>query len=156
MSITRAGICSGFAAVIMMGANVVWAQSVPVPAPTAAVDPASASGAVATCATPGKNGYDKQCKRYADADTWPTTCEQAATNILARLDEASKQRTRDSTYENLIQFHDGWGMGIRNSTGLWRGNVALTDSCMALDNDGDRHPDHISMIIIQQIWKKLH
>ena len=152
MNITRSGICSGIAAFMMMCTNAVYAGT----APIQAADAASASEATATCATPGKNGYDKNCKRYPDADTWPTTCDQAATQILAKLDEPSKQRVRDSTYENLIQFHMGWGMGIRNTTGLWRGNVALTDSCAALDNDGDRHPDHMSMVIIQQIWKKLH
>jgi hypothetical protein len=154
MNIIRSGICSGFAALMMICVNVTCAHAAS--AQANAANPASASQTAATCATPGKNGYDKQCKRYDDADTWPTTCEQAATNILAKLDDAGKQRVRDSTYENLIQFHMGWGMGIRNNTGLWRGNVALTDSCAALDNDGDRHPDHISMIIIQQIWKKLH
>ncbi|PXX41494.1 DUF6794 domain-containing protein [Undibacterium pigrum] len=150
------GICFSFIFIITACANTAWALDSSTPVASATVGANNASEASATCATPGKNGYDKDCKRYPDADKWPTSCEQAATEILARFDEASRKRVRDSRYEDLIQFHMGWGMGIRNSTGLWRGNVALIDSCSALDKDSERHPDTISHIIIQQIWKKLH
>ncbi|MFZ6768106.1 DUF6794 domain-containing protein [Undibacterium sp. Di26W] len=74
--------------------------------------------------------------------------QTAATQILDKLDDASKQRAKDSSYEGLIQFYMGWGTGIRNSIGLWRGNVALTDSCMAARKDVSRHPDEICMLII--------
>ncbi|MFZ6743636.1 DUF6794 domain-containing protein [Undibacterium sp. JH2W] len=155
MKNTLSGICLAITTVMAACAGTAWAQDAAVPSANAA-STSHASPATSTCATPGKNGYDKNCKRYPDADTWPTTCEQAATQILAKLDDASKQRVKDAKYENLIQFHMGWGTGIRNDTGLWRGNVALTDSCMAKDKDGSRHPDDISMVIIQEIWKKLH
>ncbi|MFZ6719807.1 DUF6794 domain-containing protein [Undibacterium sp. Ji49W] len=143
------GICVAYLAAIAASAS---AQDAPVPA----VNAISASHTVASCSTPGKNGYDKNCIMYPDASNWPTTCEQAATKILAKLDGASKQRVKDSSYEDLIQFYMGWGMGIRNSTGLWRGNVALTESCMAARKDVSAHPDEISMVIIQEIWEKLH
>lgn len=146
------GICVAYVSATAANASAAGAQDAPVPA----VNAVSASQTAASCTTPGKNGYDKNCVMYPDAANWPTTCEQAATRILAKLDDASKQRVKDSSYEDLIQFHMGWGMGIRNSTGLWRGNVALTESCMAARKDVSAHPDEISMVIIQEIWKKLH
>jgi hypothetical protein len=70
-----------------------WAQDIP----ASAANAGSASQTALTCATSGKNGYDKQCKRYPDADAWPTSCERAATQILDKLDDASKQRVEDSS-----------------------------------------------------------
>ncbi|MFZ6653657.1 DUF6794 domain-containing protein [Undibacterium sp. TJN19] len=158
MKFTLSGICFAFTTAVAAYAIPAYAQDTATQAANAAnaANASSPSQATATCATPGKNGYDKTCKRYPDADTWPTSCDQAATDILAKLDDASKQRVKDSSYEGLTQFHMYWGMGIRNDTGLWRGNVALTDSCMAMRKDISRHPDEISMVIIQEIWKKLH
>lgn len=58
---------------------------------------------------------------------------------------------RSTSEDDLIQFHHGWGTGIRNSFGLWRGNTALLESCGAKDI----HPDRCSMIIIERVWQRL-
>jgi len=51
--------------------------------------------------------------------------------------------------EQLIRFHHGWGTGIRNEFGLWKGNKELLADCHA------EHPDDASMVIIQAVWERL-
>ena len=56
---------------------------------------------------------------------------------------------RDTAREDLIKFHHGWGMGIRNDFGLWRGNDELFKATGAED------PDGASMAIILAVWEEL-
>ena len=47
-----------------------------------------------------------------------------------------------------LACHLGWGgLGIRNGFGLWRGNVALLESCRV------SHPDSCSSAIIAGVWE---
>jgi hypothetical protein len=71
------------------------------------------------------------------------------------LDEESKQRVRSTRREDLILLHHGWGTGIRNEFGMWGGNTALVDSCIARQPGAERHPDSASMIIIEGVWQVL-
>ena len=64
-----------------------------------------------------------------------------------------KDRLRKDEKKDLIQYHFGWGMGIRNSFGLWQGNTKLLESC----GGGKRiHPRDCSMIIIEAVWARVH
>jgi hypothetical protein len=91
-------------------------------------------------------------RSIVERDTWPTTVDQAAKQIVSEMDEASKARVRATAGNQLIQYHHGWGTGIRNSLGLWRGNEALLASC----GGGKRvHPDDCSMVIIGAVWALL-
>jgi hypothetical protein len=51
--------------------------------------------------------------------------------------------------DSLIELHHGWGTGIRNGFGLWRGNTGLQASC------AKEHPDDCSMVIIEAVWEAL-
>jgi len=84
-----------------------------------------------------------------DPATWPRSVDEAATRIIASLSEEDKKTVRETPRDQLIMFHMGWGMGIRNSTGLWRGNEEL------LKDTGVEHPDDASMVIIEAIWERL-
>jgi hypothetical protein len=87
-----------------------------------------------------------------ERDSWPTTVAEAAGQIVARLDDESKARVKATRKDQLIRFHSGWGMGIRNGLGLWRGNDKLLASC----GNGTRvHPDDCSMVIIEAVWTLL-
>jgi hypothetical protein len=87
-----------------------------------------------------------------ERDTWPTTVDQAARGIVAQLGDESKARVGATKKNELIQYHHGWGMGIRNSLGLWRGNDKLLESC----GGGTKvHPDSCSMVIIEAVWTLL-
>jgi hypothetical protein len=68
-------------------------------------------------------------KTIVERDIWPTTVDEAARGIVAQLDDESKARVRATKREQLIGFLHGWGTGIRNSLGLWRGTETLLASC---------------------------
>jgi hypothetical protein len=87
-----------------------------------------------------------------ERDTWPTTVGEAARQIAAALDNESRERVRGTKKDQLIQYHHGWGTGIRNSLGLWRGNDKLLESC---GNGTWVHPDSCSMVIIEAVWALL-
>ena len=93
--------------------------------------------------------------RESEAETqpqkdWPKTLDEASDRLIAGMSDEDQQTVRETKKDNLIQFHLGWGMGIRNSFGLWQGNQALLESC------GGGHPDDASMVIIESVWKKLN
>jgi hypothetical protein len=89
-------------------------------------------------------------------EPWPTTCDAAVDHVLERLDHESREIVRGTRREDLIQFHHGWGTGIRNDLGMWRGNSTLIASCVALRPGTEFHPDSASMIIIEGVWERLH
>jgi hypothetical protein len=91
-------------------------------------------------------------KSVAERDIWPTSVDEAAREIARDLDDDSKARVRSTKKDDLIQYHHGWGTGIRNSLGLWRGNEKLLKSC---GQGKVVHPDDCSMIIIEAVWRLL-
>lgn len=80
---------------------------------------------------------------------WPKTVDDAVTQLVSTMDEASKKRVRDTPRSDLYKFHLGWGMGIRNQMGLWKGNAALLASCHTTN------PEECSTTIIEKTWERL-
>lgn len=85
----------------------------------------------------------------AERTAWPKTLDEAVTNILAGMSDAEKARVRGTKKADLILFEQGWGTGIRNDFGMWRGNTNLVADCHA------EEPDGASMVIIEAVWQKL-
>ena len=81
----------------------------------------------------------------------PTTLSDAVTYITERLSEDDKRVVRETKKQDLIRFHHGWGTGIRNGFGLWRGNDKLIQSACGKPC----HPDDASMVIIEAVWVAL-
>ena len=86
---------------------------------------------------------------------WPLTCDEAISRLVHGMDPQSKLLVRETPKQDLIKFHHGWGTSIRNSFGLWQGNKALFDSCMAMVPEQQSHPDTVSMVIIEGVWEAL-
>jgi hypothetical protein len=87
-----------------------------------------------------------------ERDTWPTTVDEAARQIVAALNDESKALVRATSKDDLMKYYFGWGTGIRNSLGLWRGNERLLESC----GRGKRSdPEACSMVIIEAVWTLL-
>lgn len=84
-------------------------------------------------------------------DKWPTTVQDTVKDILSRMSEEDKERVRNTKGGDLIMFHHGWGTGIRNYYGLWRGNKKLIKSACGMPCQ----PDDASMIIIEAVWQEL-
>ncbi|MWV13570.1 hypothetical protein F3I62_15820 [Pseudomonas sp. R-28-1W-6] len=84
-------------------------------------------------------------------DKWPTTVEATVADILASLSAEDKEMLRKNKKDELIMYHHGWGTGIRNYYGLWRGNEKLIESACGKGC----HPDEASMVIIKAVWSSL-
>jgi hypothetical protein len=100
---------------------------------------------IATALPPRKPYVPTQAERAA----WPKTVDQAVTRLIEGMDDEEKKMIRDTKKEDLIQFHHGWGTGIRNEFGLWKGNTNLLADCHA------DHPDDASMVIVRAVWERL-
>lgn len=91
-------------------------------------------------------------EKMLSPSNWPTTMDATAKDIIKSLSAKNKEIVRNTKKEELIMFHHGWGTGIRNHYGLWRGNAQLLkDVCGKEDCD----PDHASMLIIEKVWELL-
>lgn len=84
---------------------------------------------------------------------WPGTVDEAAGVVLASLSDADKDQIAGMAESDLIGLHVGLGMWIRNNLGLWQGNQALMQSIR--QHTPDIHPDDVSMVIIEAVWKRL-
>ena len=78
----------------------------------------------------------------------PTKLTEIVEAILKDMSEADKATVMDTEEDDLIQFHNGWGMGIRNRYNLWHDKALVKEL-------GADHPDDASMIIIKAIRKAL-
>jgi hypothetical protein len=96
-------------------------------------------------------------KKAKASEKQPKTVDAAVQHIVAKLSAKDKKRLRGNKKEDLIQYHHGWGTGIRNDLGLWGRNPDLLADC-SLKRYGKKrqiHPDDASMIIIEAIWTYL-
>lgn len=84
--------------------------------------------------------------------TYPNNINQAVVEILKGMSDEDKEKIKATPRNKLIRFHHGWGTGIRNSFGLWKGNNELIISSCGYPC----HPDDASMKIIEAVWLKLN
>ena len=78
----------------------------------------------------------------------PTKLQEIVSDVIEDMSESLKATFRDTTEDNLIAFHSGWGKGIRNKYNLWDDNELVKTL-------GAEHPDDASMIIIRAVWQQL-
>lgn len=84
-------------------------------------------------------------------DNWPASVQATVEDILKSLSDEDRATLRETRKDDLIMFHHGWGTGIRNHYGLWRGNDKLIESACGKGC----HPDDASMVIIEAVWSAL-
>jgi hypothetical protein len=89
---------------------------------------------------------------FSNEQDWPGTINEAVLVIISELSEADKNLIMNFKQERLIKFHHGFGTGIRNDFGLWKGNKAFIESACGKPC----HPDTASMAIIEAVWRKLN
>lgn len=85
----------------------------------------------------------------------PTTITEAVNILLSELTIDDKQRIKDSSKDDLINFYFGLGMTIRNIFGLWKKDSKLFKNCKELSDDIDLHVDTASEMIIKTLWERL-
>ena len=77
-----------------------------------------------------------------------TTVEGTVADIIENMTEGDKAMLLNTTEEDLIQFHHGWGTHIRNHYNLWQNSKLVKAT-------GKEHPDDASGVIIKAVWKAL-
>lgn len=88
--------------------------------------------------------------RYkAERATWPKTRKEAVDRVLSEMSEKDQETLRNTSKDELVRYHFGLGLGIRNDFGMWKGNNALLKDC------GASIPDDASMMIIRDAWRRL-
>lgn len=85
----------------------------------------------------------------------PQTYEAAVARLVETLGVQDRQLLRQTPAEQLIEFHQGWGMSIRNTFGLWNPDSPLLKSCAARAGEDTLHPDDAAMLIIQGVWQQV-
>jgi uncharacterized protein DUF6794 len=66
------------------------------------------------------NGHNNGKSGKSDkGHDWPTTVDEAVDRLVHELSDKDKETVRTTPKDELIKFHFGWGMGIRNAFGLW-------------------------------------
>lgn len=85
---------------------------------------------------------------------WPETIEEAVEQLLSLMSEEDKHCLKKTPKKDLIMFHFSLGLYIRNNFGLWKGNRELLQYISKSDFPFV-HPDDASMIIIEELWKRL-
>ena len=78
----------------------------------------------------------------------PIKLTEIVADVIKNMSEADKATVIDTAEDDLIQFHNSWGMGIRNGYNLWHDKALVKEL-------GAEHPDDASMVIIKAIWKVL-
>lgn len=101
---------------------------------------------------PDREWIDIRASTARESLTWPRTLERAVDDIIEGLSVEDRNSVRSQSRNDLIRYHHGWGTGIRNELGLWRGNHALLAAACGGESC---HPDDASMKIIEAVWERL-
>ncbi len=85
--------------------------------------------------------------------TLPRSVEEAHDRLMSLLPDSVITRMKNRTEEDMILYHFGLGMWIRNNWGLWKHTSGLA---LFFDSVGVRHPDEMSGIILETFWCRLN
>lgn len=80
----------------------------------------------------------------------PDTLDSAVDFLISSIDDNSRVLLMSIPQHGLVDFHHGWGTGIRNSFGLWSKTSKLLADC------GCAEADDASMVIMKAVWNKLN
>ena len=83
----------------------------------------------------------------------PRSVPQAVDRIVKSIHPELRRTLLGTRRENLVQFQQDWGAGIRNSLCLFAGNndQLIRDAC-----EGQLcHPEEASLVIMQSVWDRL-
>ena len=84
---------------------------------------------------------------------WPKSIEESVDRLLELLSKEDIQSLKNAKEEDLIKCHFSLGAFFRNEFGMWKGNDELLKSCMKKSQLV--HPDEVSSIIIEAVWRRL-
>ena len=90
----------------------------------------------------------------------PKTLDDAVNLLLSWCSNLQEYMRTNEQEHVVVELHHGFGTGIRNMLGLWKGSGAcpITEAPLYyhLYEKGLRHPDDMSGVIINAIWHKVN
>jgi hypothetical protein len=93
---------------------------------------------------------DKSLWKVLDTHNFLTPNE-VVEDLFNVWSDNSKKEFLAVGFDHLISLHHGFGMAVRNTYGLWHPKYPGV-----IEGDlGDGHPDGISMIIIEALYKRI-
>jgi hypothetical protein len=96
------------------------------------------------------------CRRTDEgqADVYvPKNLDEAHAQLLKNMPPEDIERIKNMKSEDeMIRYHFGAGMGIRNSWGLWHGSRLAK----YFNDLGIRHADDMSELIMNTLWCRIH
>ncbi len=84
-----------------------------------------------------------------DESALPESVEQAVRLLKSLITKDEQGKIAAMPESDLVMLHMGLGQWIRNTMGLWQGNIRL------LAATGEQDPDDASGLIIQAFWQVL-
>jgi hypothetical protein len=89
------------------------------------------------------------------------TIDEIAADIAGKLRLPDRQKLKRCSLEEARGYHHGFGTWIRNEYGLWDTSPLTVrwredPSCRKVVNGVDEspdHPDQVSDLIIQRVWR---
>ncbi|MEZ4332398.1 MAG: DUF6794 domain-containing protein [Myxococcota bacterium] len=93
-----------------------------------------------------------ECPADLTDERIPARLEDAIVHLACTLPPKVLDEMYNGDEDAMVRWHHGLGTGIRNSWGLWSGSLLQRD----LFERGLRHPDDMSGVIFNSLWRKLH
>ncbi len=85
-----------------------------------------------------------------DESSLPETIEQAVRLLKSLIEKSEQDKIAAVPESDLVMLHMELGQWIRNTMGLWQGNIRLLAAAT-----GQQDPDDASGVIIQAFWQVL-
>jgi hypothetical protein len=83
----------------------------------------------------------------------PRNVTRVVDRIVKNIEPEFRVKLLETKREDLVQFQQGWGTGIRDSLCLEAGN---NNQLMRSACNGDLcHPEEASMVIMEAVWDRL-
>jgi hypothetical protein len=82
----------------------------------------------------------------------PKDLDDALKQLDLLLGDKGRAEVQSAKESDMIQYHMGIGMWMRNNWGLWAGSRLA----QYFNQIGIRHPDDMTGIIFDSYWRKLH
>lgn len=83
----------------------------------------------------------------------PRNVDRVVERIVKQIEPQFREKLLKTKRDDLVQFQQGWGTGIRDSLCLEAGN---NDQLIRSACNGDLcHPEEASMVIMEAVWHRL-
>jgi hypothetical protein len=90
--------------------------------------------------------------RLENSANTPGNLEESLAELDRILPPSRKLMIRMSNDSDMVGYHRGLGMTLRNQWGLWKGSKLSK----FFNDRGIHHPDYMSGIILKSYWRHLH